>query len=181
TLFVPDRRRLRAPGLRRGQVRHDAAAPDPRPPRGAVARPQDRRPPGDLDRPLPVLLQRAAIRSEVLQAAGPERLQQDPQRRAGRGDAPAADLRRRGQAAGARCCGAACPGRSAPRGSDVMANHAASWRDRETLMLSRTDMMGLLAPAASVAGVAQAYRMHGEGRCGMEPKGHIVLAKYPGE
>src|SRR5439155_1676700 len=49
------------------------------------------------------------------------------------------------------------------------------------LILSRTDMMGLLTPAEYVACVEQAYRMHGEGRFVMEPKGHIVLDKYPGE
>ncbi len=62
-----------------------------------------------------------------------------------------------------------------------MVNHAASWRNRKTLILSRTDMMGLLTPAEYLACVEQAYRMHGEGRFVMEPKGHIVLAKYPGE
>ncbi|MFQ5971219.1 MAG: ornithine cyclodeaminase family protein [Alphaproteobacteria bacterium] len=56
-----------------------------------------------------------------------------------------------------------------------------SWRNRKTLILSRTDMMGLLAPAEYNACVEQAYRMHGEGRFYMEPKGHIVLEKYPGE
>ena len=56
-----------------------------------------------------------------------------------------------------------------------------SWRNRKTLILGRTDMMGLLTPAEYVACVEQAYRMHGEGRYYMDPKGHIVLAKYPGE
>src|ERR1700737_984773 len=56
-----------------------------------------------------------------------------------------------------------------------------SWRNRKTLILSRTDMMGLLTPADYVACVEQAYRMHGEGRFYMDPKGHIVLDKYPGE
>ena len=56
-----------------------------------------------------------------------------------------------------------------------------SWRNRKTLILSRTDMMGLLTPAEYVACVEQAYRMHGEGRFFMEPKGHIVLDRYPGE
>ena len=56
-----------------------------------------------------------------------------------------------------------------------------SWRNRKTLILSRTDMMGLLTPAEYVACVEQAYRMHGEGRYYMDPKGHIVLDKYPGE
>ena len=56
-----------------------------------------------------------------------------------------------------------------------------SWRNRKTLILSRTDMMGLLTPAEYVSCVEQAYRMHGEGRYYMDPKGHIVLDKYPGE
>ena len=56
-----------------------------------------------------------------------------------------------------------------------------SWVNRKTLILGRTDMIGLLSPAEYVAGVEQAYRMHGEGRFTMEPKGHIVLDKYPGE
>ena len=56
-----------------------------------------------------------------------------------------------------------------------------SWRSRKTLILSRTDMMGLLTPAEYNAGVEQAYRMHGEKRYYMDPKGHIVLDKYPGE
>jgi alanine dehydrogenase len=56
-----------------------------------------------------------------------------------------------------------------------------SWRNRKTLILSRTDIMGLLTPAEYVGCVEQAYRMHGEGRFYMDPKGHIVLDKYPGE
>ena len=56
-----------------------------------------------------------------------------------------------------------------------------SWRNRKTLILSRADMMGLLTPADYVGCVEQAYRMHGEGRFYMDPKGHIVLDKYPGE
>jgi alanine dehydrogenase len=56
-----------------------------------------------------------------------------------------------------------------------------SWRSRKTLILGRTDMMGLLTPAEYVGCVEQAYRMHGEGRFYMDPKGHIVLDKYPGE
>ena len=56
-----------------------------------------------------------------------------------------------------------------------------SWRNKKTLILSRTDIMGLVTPAEYVACVEQAYRMHGEGRFSMEPKGHIVLDKYPGE
>jgi alanine dehydrogenase len=58
---------------------------------------------------------------------------------------------------------------------------AESWRNRKTLILSRTDMIGLLTPAEYVGCVEQAYRMHGERRFYMEPKGHIVLDKYPGE
>jgi alanine dehydrogenase len=56
-----------------------------------------------------------------------------------------------------------------------------SWRNRKTLILSRTDIMGLVTPAEYVACVEQAYRMHGQGRYYMDPKGHIVLDKYPGE
>src|SRR3954453_17030830 len=41
--------------------------------------------------------------------------------------------------------------------------------------------MGLVTPAEYVGCVEQAYRMHGQGRYYMDPKGHIVLAKYPGE
>ncbi|PYM32688.1 MAG: ornithine cyclodeaminase family protein [Candidatus Rokuibacteriota bacterium] len=62
-----------------------------------------------------------------------------------------------------------------------MENPMESWRNRKTLILSRTDMMGLVTPAEYVTCVEQAYRMHGEGRYVMEPKGHIVLDKYPGE
>ena len=56
-----------------------------------------------------------------------------------------------------------------------------SWRNRKTLILSRTDMMGLLTPTEYVDCVEMAYRRHGEGRVYLEPKGHIVLDKYPGE
>ena len=56
-----------------------------------------------------------------------------------------------------------------------------SWRNRKTLILSRTEMMGLLTPAEYNNCVEQAYRMHGEGRFYMDPKCHIVLDKYPGE
>jgi alanine dehydrogenase len=59
--------------------------------------------------------------------------------------------------------------------------HMESWRNRKTLILSRTEMMGLLTPAEYNACVEQAYRMHGERRFYMDPKGHIVLDKYPGE
>src|SRR6187431_1323415 len=56
-----------------------------------------------------------------------------------------------------------------------------SWRNRKTLILSWTDMVGLLTPAEYVDRVEHAYRMHGLGRVYMEPKGHIVLDKYAGE
>jgi len=56
-----------------------------------------------------------------------------------------------------------------------------SWRNRKTLILSRTDMMGLLTPAEYNGCVEHAFRMHGLGRVYMEPKGHIVLDDYPGE
>jgi alanine dehydrogenase len=56
-----------------------------------------------------------------------------------------------------------------------------SWRNRKTLILSRAEMTGLLTPAEYNACVEQAYRMHGERRFYMDPKGHIVLDKYPGE
>lgn len=56
-----------------------------------------------------------------------------------------------------------------------------SWRSRKTLILGRTEMMGLLTPAEYNSCVEQAYRMHGERRFYMDPKGHIVLDKYPGE
>ena len=56
-----------------------------------------------------------------------------------------------------------------------------SWRNRKTLILSRTEMMGLLTPGEYNQCVEQAYRMHGERRFYMDPKGHIVLDKYPGE
>src|SRR6195256_7056286 len=56
-----------------------------------------------------------------------------------------------------------------------------NWRNRKTLILGRTDMTGLGTPAEYVPCVEQASRMHGEGRYVMEPKGHIVLDKYPGE
>ncbi len=56
-----------------------------------------------------------------------------------------------------------------------------NWRSRKTLILGRTEMMGLLTPGEYNDCVEQAYRMHGAGRFFMEPKGHIVLDKYPGE
>ena len=58
---------------------------------------------------------------------------------------------------------------------------AESWRNRKTLILSRTDMMGLLTPPEYVDCVEHAFRMHGLGRVYMEPKGHIVLDRYQGE
>jgi alanine dehydrogenase len=56
-----------------------------------------------------------------------------------------------------------------------------SWRNRKTLILSRTDMIGLLTPAEYNDCVEHAFRMHGLGRVYMEPKGHIVLDRYAGE
>jgi alanine dehydrogenase len=56
-----------------------------------------------------------------------------------------------------------------------------SWRNRKTLILSRTDMMGLLTPSEYNDCVEHAFRMHGLGRVYMEPKGHIVLDRYQGE
>jgi alanine dehydrogenase len=58
---------------------------------------------------------------------------------------------------------------------------AESWSNRKTLILGRSDMIGLVTPAEYVERVEQAYRMHGEGRYVMDPKAHIVLDKYPGE
>jgi alanine dehydrogenase len=55
------------------------------------------------------------------------------------------------------------------------------WANRKTLILGRTEMIGLLKPAEYNACVEQAYRMHGEGRFYMDPKGHIVLDRFPGE
>ena len=56
-----------------------------------------------------------------------------------------------------------------------------SWRHRKTLILGRSDMVGLLTPAEYNDRVEHAYRMHGLGRVYMEPKGHIVLDRYAGE
>jgi alanine dehydrogenase len=58
---------------------------------------------------------------------------------------------------------------------------AESWRHRKTLILSRSDMVGLLTPGEYVDCVEHAFRMHGLGRVYMEPKGHIVLDRYRGE
>ena len=56
-----------------------------------------------------------------------------------------------------------------------------SWKNRKTLILGRSDMVGLLTPSEYNDCVEHAYRMHGLGRVYMEPKGHIVLSKYRGE
>jgi alanine dehydrogenase len=58
---------------------------------------------------------------------------------------------------------------------------AESWRHRKTLILGRSDMVGLLTPGEYNDCVEHAYRMHGLGRVYMEPKGHIVLDRYKGE
>lgn len=55
-----------------------------------------------------------------------------------------------------------------------------NWANRKTLILSRTEMIGLLTPSEYNDCVEQAYRMHAAGRFYMEPKGHIVLDRYPG-
>jgi alanine dehydrogenase len=56
-----------------------------------------------------------------------------------------------------------------------------NWANRKTLILGRSEMVGLLTPAEYNDCVEQAYRMHGEGRFYMDPKGHIVLDRFPGE
>ena len=56
-----------------------------------------------------------------------------------------------------------------------------SWANRKTLILSRSEMIGLLTPGEYNNCVEQAYRMHGERRFYMDPKGHIVLDRFPGE
>ena len=56
-----------------------------------------------------------------------------------------------------------------------------NWAHRKTLILGRTEMIGLLTPGEYNDCVEQAYRMHGEGRFYMDPKGHIVLDRFPGE
>ena len=56
-----------------------------------------------------------------------------------------------------------------------------SWRNRKTLILCRTDMIGLVTPQEYNDCVEHAFRMHGLGRVYMEPKGHIVLDRYRGE
>jgi alanine dehydrogenase len=55
------------------------------------------------------------------------------------------------------------------------------WANRKTLILGRTEMIGLLSPAEYNQQVEQAYRRHGSGRFYMDPKGHIVLDRFPGE
>jgi alanine dehydrogenase len=56
-----------------------------------------------------------------------------------------------------------------------------NWANRKTLILGRSEMIGLLKPWEYNNCVEQAYRMHGEGRFYMDPKGHIVLDRFPGE
>jgi alanine dehydrogenase len=56
-----------------------------------------------------------------------------------------------------------------------------SWRHRRTLILGRSDMIGLLTPAEYNDCVEHAFRMHALGRVYMEPKGHIVVERYRGE
>lgn len=56
-----------------------------------------------------------------------------------------------------------------------------NWANRKTLILGRSEMIGLLKPFEYNDCVEQAYRMHGEGRYYMDPKGHIVLDRFPGE
>ncbi|MEQ9572311.1 MAG: hypothetical protein RLN95_09570, partial [Nitratireductor sp.] len=56
-----------------------------------------------------------------------------------------------------------------------------NWANRKTLILGRSEMIGLLSPAEYNQCVEQAYRMHGEGRFYMDPKGHIVLDRFAGE
>lgn len=56
-----------------------------------------------------------------------------------------------------------------------------NWANRKTLILGRNEMIGLLSPDEYNNCVEQAYRMHGEGRYYMDPKGHIVLDRFAGE
>ena len=56
-----------------------------------------------------------------------------------------------------------------------------NWANRKTLILGRSEMIGLLRPSEYNDCVEQAYRMHGAGRFYMDPKGHIVLDRFPGE
>ena len=83
-----------------------------------------------------------------------------------------------------------CDGSASGSGNNCGWKHSAiregamtqtSWRNRKTLILSRSEMIGLLEPEEYVRCVETAFRRMGEGRVFMEPKGHIVLDKYPGE
>lgn len=56
-----------------------------------------------------------------------------------------------------------------------------NWANKKTLILGRSEMIGLLTPGEYNDCVEQAYRMHGEKRFYMDPKGHIVLDRFPGE
>ena len=56
-----------------------------------------------------------------------------------------------------------------------------NWANRKTLILGRSEIVGLLTPGEYNDCVEQAYRMHGEGRYYMDPKGHIVLDRFAGE
>ena len=69
------------------------------------------------------------------------------------------------------------PVQSIQKGNIEMEN----WANRKTLILGRSEMIGLLKPGEYNDCVEQAYRMHGEGRFYMDPKGHIVLDRFPGE
>jgi hypothetical protein len=58
-----------------------------------------------------------------------------------------------------------------------------SWTDRAIMVAGpcvsgTNDMIGLLTPAEYNDCVEQAYRMHGEGRYYMDPKGHIVVHRF---
>lgn len=63
----------------------------------------------------------------------------------------------------------------------ILENLVENWANRKTLILGRSEMIGLLKPGEYNDCVEQAYRMHGEGRFYMDPKGHIVLDRFPGE
>jgi len=68
------------PGFEGAKYRHDTAITRSQPPAAPLARSEDRRPAGGIDRPLPVLLRRKALWDEVLQAARRGQFQQNPQR-----------------------------------------------------------------------------------------------------
>lgn len=53
---------------------------------------------------------------------------------------------------------------------------AESWRNRKTLILGRSDMVGLLTPAEYVDCVEHAFRMHGLGRVYTHPQTGFPLA-----